>query len=83
MFDYAKYENASEKQLIHALTLKEKKAEKLALETKENQEALEFLKKKLEKIMDEPTEETRKALKESNLKGPFKDFASLKQYLMD
>lgn len=46
MFNYAKYENATQKELIYALSLVEKKAKKLALETKENKEALKFLQKK-------------------------------------
>ena len=36
MIDYRKYENATRKELIHALSLVEKRAEKLALETKNN-----------------------------------------------
>lgn len=47
MIDYSKYENATPKQLIHALTLAEKRAEKLALQTKENEELFKFLQKKL------------------------------------
>ena len=31
MFDYSKYENATQKQLVYALSLVEKRAEKLAL----------------------------------------------------
>ncbi|XAK35080.1 hypothetical protein AAID95_04695 [Campylobacter coli] len=46
MFNYTKYENATQKELIYALSLVEKKAKKLALETKENKEALKFLQKK-------------------------------------
>lgn len=45
MIDYSKYENATPKQLIHALTLAEKRAEKLALQTKENEELFKFLQK--------------------------------------
>lgn len=74
MFDYSKYENATPKQIIHALTLAEKRAEKLELQVKENDAFFNFLQKKLKnsfstkkskkakKQYDEPTEETREAL---------------------
>lgn len=47
MFDYSKYENATQKQLVYALSLVEKRAEKLALQTKENNELFKFLNQKL------------------------------------
>ena len=47
LYDYSKYENATPKQLIHALSLKEKKAEKLALEIMNNEKEIKFLKKQL------------------------------------
>ncbi|EFT5750145.1 hypothetical protein H2461_001617 [Campylobacter coli] len=59
MFDYSKYENASEKQLIHALTLAEKRAEKLNLQLKENNEFFKFLQKKLKKSFN--AKKTKKA----------------------
>lgn len=46
MLDFSKYENATQKQIIHALTLAEKRAEKLALQTRENKELLRFLQKR-------------------------------------
>ena len=49
MFDYSKYENATPKQIMHALTLAEKRAEKLNLQLKENNEFFKFLQKKLKK----------------------------------
>ncbi|XUP89014.1 hypothetical protein B6672_009820 (plasmid) [Campylobacter jejuni] len=45
MFDYSKYENATEKQLIHALTLAEKRAEKLNSQLKRITNFLNFYKK--------------------------------------
>ncbi|AHK74270.1 hypothetical protein H6V88_001890 [Campylobacter coli] len=59
MFDYSKYENASEKQLIHALTLAEKRAEKLNSQLKENNEFFKFLQKKLKKSFN--AKKTKKA----------------------
>lgn len=47
MIDYAKYENATPKQLAYALSLTEKRAEKLALQIKANNELFKFLQKKL------------------------------------
>ncbi|EAJ5298462.1 hypothetical protein GD518_09015, partial [Campylobacter coli] len=57
--DYSKYENASEKQLIHALTLAEKRAEKLNSQLKENNEFFKFLQKKLKKSFN--AKKTKKA----------------------
>ncbi|EAJ5678849.1 hypothetical protein KJQ67_07295 [Campylobacter lari] len=47
MYDYSKYENATPKQLVYALSLAEKRAEKLNLQLKENEELFKFLQKKL------------------------------------
>ena len=49
MYDYSKYENATPKQLINALSLVEKRAKKLELQTKENNELFKFLNEKLNK----------------------------------
>ncbi|HDZ4949275.1 TPA: hypothetical protein RTG13_001399, partial [Campylobacter jejuni] len=57
--DYSKYENATEKQLIHALTLAEKRAEKLNSQLKENNELFKFLQKKLNNSFS--TKKTKKA----------------------
>lgn len=59
MFDYSKYENATPKQIIHALTLAEKRAEKLNSQLKENKEFFKFLQKKLKNSFS-----TRKTKKE-------------------
>ncbi|ENU2733321.1 hypothetical protein ACE4OJ_001732 [Campylobacter jejuni] len=59
MFDYSKYENSTEKQLIHALTLAEKRAEKLNSQLKENNELFKFLQKKLKNSFS--TKKTKKA----------------------
>ncbi|MCW1354659.1 LETM1 domain-containing protein [Campylobacter jejuni] len=59
MFDYSKYENATEKQLIHALTLAGKRAEKLNSQLKENNELFKFLQKKLNNSFS--TNKTKKA----------------------
>lgn len=58
MFDYSKYENATPKQIMHALTLAEKRAEKLNLQLKENNEFFKFLQKKLKKSFN--TKKTKK-----------------------
>ncbi|EAJ2532820.1 hypothetical protein CXK06_09320, partial [Campylobacter coli] len=50
---------ASEKQLIHALTLAEKRAEKLNSQLKENNEFFKFLQKKLKKSFN--AKKTKKA----------------------
>lgn len=59
MFDYSKYENATPKQLIYALSLVEKRAEKLNLQLKENNELFKFLNEKLKNSFD-----TKKAKKQ-------------------
>ncbi|WP_353477205.1 hypothetical protein [Campylobacter jejuni] len=59
MYDYSKYENATPKQIIHALTLAEKRAEKLALQTKANNDFFKFLQKKLKNSFS--TKKTKKA----------------------
>lgn len=85
MFDYAKYENATRKELFSALSLVEKRAERLAQQTKENKEAFRFLKtkikqslstKKTKRKQDEPTEET-KAILTKNEPLPFSNFDDL------
>ncbi|WP_257007036.1 hypothetical protein [Helicobacter pullorum] len=45
MLDFSKYENATPKQIIHALTLAEKRAEKLAVQMRENEDFLNSYKK--------------------------------------
>lgn len=47
MFDYAKYENATQKEIIHALNLTQRKSEKLNQQLKENRGIFKFLQKKL------------------------------------
>ncbi|EAH7655305.1 TPA: hypothetical protein SHD19_001647 [Campylobacter coli] len=65
MFNYAKYENATQKELIYALSLVEKKAKKLALETKENKEALKFLQKKIrESLSTQKTKQKKQSIPE-------------------
>ncbi|XHA93258.1 hypothetical protein B6555_009670 (plasmid) [Campylobacter jejuni] len=59
MFDYSKYENATEKQLIHALTLAEKRAEKLNSQLKENNELFKFLQKKLKNSFNTKKKKSR------------------------
>ncbi|MFQ6342574.1 hypothetical protein [Campylobacter sp. VTCC 70190] len=59
MFDYSKYENATPKQLIYALSLVEKRAEKLNSQLKENNELFKFLNEKLKNSFD-----TKKAKKQ-------------------
>ncbi|MFQ6342883.1 hypothetical protein [Campylobacter sp. VTCC 70190] len=76
MLDYSKYENASEKQLIHALSLVEKE--------------LDFLKNKLNEVKnkeyknnfdDEPTKETIQTLKNAKSIGIFDNFNDFKKAL--
>lgn len=93
MFDYSKYENATPKQIIHALTLAEKRAEKLELQVKENDAFFNFLQKKLKnsfstkkskkakKQYDEPTEETREALMNPENIGVFDNMEDFKKAL--
>ncbi|EPF0826725.1 hypothetical protein ACSQDT_000743 [Campylobacter upsaliensis] len=73
MYNYAKYENATRKDIIKALNLAEKKEKKLQEQLKENKEFFKFLQKKFnesfnslrqvktkkQKKYDEPTEETK------------------------
>ena len=47
MFDYAKYENATQKEIIHALNLTQRKSEKLNQQLKENRQIFKFLQKRL------------------------------------
>ncbi|EAK9994732.1 hypothetical protein [Campylobacter armoricus] len=58
MYDYSKYENATPKQLVYALSLAEKRAEKLNLQLKENEELFKFLQKKLKNSFS--TKKTKK-----------------------
>lgn len=60
MIDYSKYENATPKQLIHALTLAEKRAEKLALQTKENEELFKFLQKNSKILLAQKNKKAKK-----------------------
>ncbi|MCW1360233.1 hypothetical protein [Campylobacter sp. CCS1377] len=82
-----RFENATQKEIIHALALTERKAEKLALQTKENKERFKFLQSKLKSsfslrkrgekaIQDEPTEET-KAILAKNDPSPYTSFDSV------
>ncbi|TEY02714.1 hypothetical protein [Campylobacter sp. US33a] len=59
MFDYAKYENATQKEIIHALNLTQRKSEKLNQQIKENKEIFKFLQKKLKESFS--TKKTKKA----------------------
>ena len=93
MIDYSKYENATPKQIIHALTLAEKRAEKLNLQVKENDAFFNFLQKKLKKSFsakkgkrvkkqyDEPTEETKKALDNDKIVGKFSSYEDFEKSL--
>ena len=47
MFDYTKYENATQKEIIHALKLTQRKTEKLSQQMQENKDICKFLNKKL------------------------------------
>ena len=49
MINYDKYENATPKELVYALGMVEKKAEKLANQVRENKELFKFLQNKLKK----------------------------------
>lgn len=49
MINYEKYENATPKELIYALTLTEKRVGKLEKQIKENKEFFKFLQSKLKK----------------------------------
>lgn len=91
MYDYSKYENASPKQIIHALSLAEKRAQKLALEVKENEKFFKFLQKKLNNSFsikkakhkrNVPNNETIKALNNARSIGVFDSFDEAKKALM-
>lgn len=58
LHNYSKYENATQKQLVYALSLVEKRAEKLNLQMKENNELFKFLQKKLKNSFS--TKKTKK-----------------------
>ena len=87
MYDYSKYENATPKQLINALSLVEKRAKKLELQTKENNELFKFLNEKLKNSLNvkkrkrvylpkEPTTSTKEILAK-NEPLPYKNFDDL------
>lgn len=69
MFDYSKYENATPKQLLHALTLSQKKAERLKQQLKENKEIFKFLQKQLKNSFN-----TKKTKKIPELDEAIKDY---------
>ncbi|MDL0102659.1 hypothetical protein [Campylobacter felis] len=68
MYNYAKYENATRKDIIKALNLAEKKEKKLQEQLKENKEKL--------------TKETLQALKNATSIGVFNNFDEAKKALM-
>lgn len=72
MFDYSKYENATPKQIIHALTLAEKRAEKLNSQLKENKEFFKFLQKKLKNSFS--TRKTKKEERRPELDEAIEDY---------
>ncbi len=91
MYDYSKYENATPKQIIHALTLVERGAEKLNLQLKENNEFFKFLQKKLKnsfstrKTKDKSSfsnDEAIEALNNATSIGVFNNFDEAKKALM-
>ncbi|EAH6134425.1 hypothetical protein GTI52_08590 [Campylobacter jejuni] len=90
MFDYSKYENASEKQLIHALTLAEKRAEKLNSQLKENNEFFKFLQKKLKnsfstkrvKKEEQRRPELDEAIREYE-NGEYQTYSSVEEMMKD
>lgn len=91
MYDYSKYENATPKQIIHALTLAEKRAEKLNSQLKENNEFFKFLQKKLKNSFSTkktkyksniPNDETIEALNNATSIGVFNNFNEAKKALM-
>lgn len=90
MLDYAKYENATPKELVYALSLTEKRVEKLEGQIKENKEFFKFLQTKLKKSFsikkskikkDEPTQETLEALNSNESLGVFENFDDFKKAL--
>ncbi len=82
--DLTKYENASRKKLIYALSLTEKRAEKLAKQTEENNKAFKFLSSQLKKSLKtkrkpatksyEPNDKTIKAINDTQIVGVFDSF---------
>lgn len=72
VYDFSKYDNATPKQIVNALASAEKRAEKLNLQLKENEELFKFLQKKLKNSfstkkrkkeeIEEPTKETKSIL---------------------
>lgn len=83
MYDYAKYENATPKQLVYALSLAEKRVEKLSLQLKENEEFFKFLQKKLrnsfstKKIKKEELTKETKAILAKDEPTPYTNFDRL------
>lgn len=73
MYDYSKYENATPKQLINALSLVEKRAKKLELQTKENNELFKFLNEKLKNSLNVKKKKERIFAKRTN-QGDKRDF---------
>ena len=65
MFDYAKYENATQKEIIHALNLTQRKSEKLNQQLKENREIFKFLQKKLKESFSSKKKKRRPELDEA------------------
>ena len=90
MFDYAKYENATQKEIIHALNLTQRKSEKLTQQLKENREIFKFLQKKLKESFSSkknkknniPNGKTINALNNNTSIGVFNDFNEAKKALM-
>lgn len=91
MYDYAKYENATRKDIIKALNLAEKKEKKLNEQLKENRIFFKFLQKKLQNSFSVkrgkyngsiPNDETIKALKNATSIGVFNNFDEAKKALM-
>ncbi|EOX1263980.1 hypothetical protein ACPDI4_000483 [Campylobacter upsaliensis] len=86
MYNYAKYKNATRKDIIKALNLAEKKEKKLQEQLKENKEFFKFLQKKFNATFKEkkekPTKETIQALENATSIGIFNNFDEAKKALM-
>lgn len=86
MYNYAKYENATRKDIIKALNLAEKKEKKLHEQLKENKEFFKFLQKKFNESFNtkraKPTKETIEALNNATSIGVFNNFDEAKKALM-
>ncbi|EAJ1622821.1 hypothetical protein VW212_001687 [Campylobacter upsaliensis] len=85
MYNYAKYENATRKEIIKALNLAEKKEKKLHEQLKENKEFFKFLQKKFNATFKEkrekPTKETLQALKNATSLPEYTNHEQLMQEL--